>query len=103
IQNKVQEICGLLQSIRPVRDDKTVKTVSLIQYYIPYLEHIIQGHMGRRFLDRIDFLQSDIEVHSTVQSHRILFSRSEEHTTELQSRFDIVLRLLLEKDTTYYR
>src|SRR5207249_12109392 len=27
----------------------------------------------------------------------ILFSRSEEHTSELQSRFDLVCRLLLEK------
>src|SRR5699024_12574654 len=28
---------------------------------------------------------------------RLLFSRSEEHTSELQSRFDLVCRLLLEK------
>src|SRR5699024_12149028 len=33
------------------------------------------------------------------------FSRSEEHTSELQSRFDLVCRLLLEKRQrqTYYR
>src|SRR5699024_11230853 len=29
--------------------------------------------------------------------HRSLLSRSEEHTSELQSRFDLVCRLLLEK------
>src|SRR5207249_8623797 len=28
---------------------------------------------------------------------RVLFQRSEEHTSELQSRFDLVCRLLLEK------
>src|SRR5699024_12039215 len=31
----------------------------------------------------------------------ILFSRSEEHTSELQSRFDLVCRLLLEKKKQY--
>src|SRR5207249_3247075 len=29
--------------------------------------------------------------------HNIIFMRSEEHTSELQSRFDLVCRLLLEK------
>src|SRR5207249_6162296 len=29
--------------------------------------------------------------------HRVMRSRSEEHTSELQSRFDLVCRLLLEK------
>src|SRR5699024_12402489 len=40
------------------------------------------------------------EIHSYVQ-HTVppfsFFSRSEEHTSELQSRFDLVCRLLLEK------
>src|SRR5699024_12223008 len=31
-----------------------------------------------------------------------LFERSEEHTSELQSRFDLVCRLLLEKKTNSY-
>src|SRR5699024_12844495 len=30
------------------------------------------------------------------------FNRSEEHTSELQSRFDLVCRLLLEKKKTYH-
>src|SRR5437868_12736067 len=32
-----------------------------------------------------------------IASHTLIFSRSEEHTSELQSRFDLVCRLLLEK------
>src|SRR5207249_8761936 len=32
----------------------------------------------------------------------LLFPRSEEHTSELQSRFDLVCRLLLEKKKTPY-
>src|SRR5437868_8995268 len=32
-----------------------------------------------------------------VQNHRVIEVRSEEHTSELQSRFDLVCRLLLEK------
>src|SRR5207249_8426607 len=34
---------------------------------------------------------------SASASHRLLGVRSEEHTSELQSRFDLVCRLLLEK------
>src|SRR5438067_4249807 len=33
----------------------------------------------------------------TVVLHDVLIIRSEEHTSELQSRFDLVCRLLLEK------
>src|SRR5207249_11709485 len=33
--------------------------------------------------------------------HGLIRSRSEEHTSELQSRFDIVCRLLLEKKKTF--
>src|SRR5699024_11996428 len=35
-----------------------------------------------------------------IQYCSCLFSRSEEHTSELQSRFDLVCRLLLEKKKT---
>src|SRR5699024_11605517 len=37
---------------------------------------------------------TSIRLHSP---HHLRFCRSEEHTSELQSRFDIVCRLLLEK------
>src|SRR5699024_11468629 len=38
------------------------------------------------------------DLHNTIQIHRqYAMSRSEEHTSELQSRFDLVCRLRLEK------
>src|SRR5699024_12182977 len=43
---------------------------------------------------------SPLQVHMTLlqtASHAATHVRSEEHTSELQSRFDIVCRLLLEK------
>src|SRR5699024_11447822 len=39
--------------------------------------------------------------HSSTAYGRALLARSEEHTSELQSRFDLVCRLLLEKKNTY--
>src|SRR5699024_12582992 len=36
-------------------------------------------------------------LHGPPRSHRAARPRSEEHTSELQSRFDLVCRLLLEK------
>src|SRR5699024_11483476 len=43
----------------------------------------------------IEELKINIEV--TVPSETVLVSRSEEHTSELQSRFELVCRLLLDK------
>src|SRR5437868_7966441 len=37
---------------------------------------------------------------SLFQGFRIMAARSEEHTSELQSRFEVVCRLLLEKNNT---
>src|SRR5699024_12837971 len=37
------------------------------------------------------------------RGHRLWRARSEEHTSELQSRFDLVCRLLLEKKNTTWR
>src|SRR5207249_8485866 len=56
----------------------------------------------------LDFADSGLDIPSTTvvasrkysNSHRevvLRFLRSEEHTSELQSRFDLVCRLLLEK------
>src|SRR5699024_11411513 len=46
-------------------------------------------------------LTSDIVINIILQNHTLnpyeSYFRSEEHTSELQSRFDIVCRLLLEK------
>src|SRR5699024_11759879 len=38
---------------------------------------------------------------SLINLSRRVYRRSEEHTSELQSRFDLVCRLLLEKKKTY--
>src|SRR5699024_12185005 len=43
------------------------------------------------------FLMSFVHSSYITSSYRFLFSRSEEHTSELQSRFDLVCRLLLDK------
>src|SRR5207249_8953098 len=39
----------------------------------------------------------EVALDAAGEQHRVLEDRSEEHTSELQSRFDIVCRLLLEK------
>src|SRR5699024_547216 len=43
-----------------------------------------------------------IEFNIPYSSKRVDFIRSEEHTSELQSRFDLVCRLLLEKKKCMY-
>src|SRR5699024_5947760 len=42
----------------------------------------------------------DRKLFSKIRSDRLYKPRSEEHTSELQSRFDLVCRLLLEKKKT---
>src|SRR5437868_11061112 len=42
-------------------------------------------------------LADDRYIFSVAAKFRFVLSRSEEHTSELQSRFDLVCRLLLEK------
>src|SRR5699024_11878512 len=51
----------------------------------------IMGHLNR--------LQSLEQISSEERGHIVYYraNRSEEHTSELQSRFDLVCRLLLEK------
>src|SRR5207249_8288157 len=45
--------------------------------------------------------RSNLARQSGRYSGQLLCSRSEEHTSELQSRFDLVCRLLLEKKKQY--
>src|SRR5699024_12021341 len=47
------------------------------------------------------FFRNQSKVRVDVWSRETKFSRSEEHTSELQSRFDLVCRLLLEKKNTH--
>src|SRR5438067_9954797 len=44
-----------------------------------------------------------IDIVSATATRRDVFARSEEHTSELQSRFDLVCRLLLEKKNTKHK
>src|SRR5207249_9732287 len=65
----------------------------------------LQGAARRLVLDRVTSLAADQggaegrtrRDHSQVVAALLDRSRSEEHTSELQSRFDLVCRLLLEK------
>src|SRR5687768_18188356 len=41
------------------------------------------------------------QAHPPIPAHRVVNSRSEEHTSELQSRLHLVCRLLLEKKKKY--
>src|SRR5699024_7763653 len=53
--------------------------------------------IARIILMRIRLLFCEFLLHRVIQSvSSIVVSRSEEHTSELQSRFDLVCRLLLE-------
>src|SRR5207249_10094591 len=75
---------------------------------------IYQGDRRRHLLDSVDDLRlpvrdlhglRGVHDHPHAGDHEHLVVRSEEHTSELQSRFDLVCRLLLEKKkkiTIYY-
>src|SRR2546422_1559930 len=52
----------------------------------------------------LDFVNQDRLVHRIPEDkHEVAFGRSEEHTSELQSRLHLVCRLLLEKKKTTYK
>src|SRR5438445_7012688 len=52
---------------------------------------------GRRYLDGVSSLWVNLHGHRKRELDRALAARSEEHTSELQSRQYLVCRLLLEK------
>src|SRR5699024_12189420 len=49
------------------------------------------------FLEQLSSWAKDIHSQISRQLEHLSIQRSEEHTSELQSRFDLVCRLLLEK------
>src|SRR5699024_2240299 len=62
--------------------------------------HIDQVVIGSCTNGRLDDLRQAAEV---LKGRKVAEGvRSEEHTSELQSRFDLVCRLLLEKKKNYY-
>src|SRR5699024_11911646 len=74
---------GLMRSI-PQLDSKRGQKLHVIEGSVPSLENVPSGC---RFASRCAFA-TDLCLEK---------NRSEEHTSELQSRFDLVCRLLLEK------
>src|SRR5437868_8946620 len=54
-------------------------------------------------LDRAELPLAEVVVTEPLRPGREQVDRSEEHTSELQSRFDLVCRLLLEKKKTNKR
>src|SRR5699024_11454272 len=62
-----------------------------------YLEIVSRKSNGlKQLLDEL-FNMAKIEANEFLLKEELLDFRSEEHTSELQSRFDLVCRLLLEK------
>src|SRR5699024_12076336 len=61
---------------------------------LPFLMHLQTRQLGSMLKYRFTHLENKLKSASSTSA---LLSRSEEHTSELQSRFDLVCRLLLEK------
>src|SRR5438067_13019804 len=64
---------------------------TLFPYTTLFRSHVAHGPLGRRPRGR------DVVSRETTAALHRPTQRSEEHTSELQSRFDLVCRLLLEK------
>src|SRR5699024_12052065 len=93
-------LLGMLGSIVPI-------TAILGGYY--YIEQAIGEQTSYSFIDVLPYnpfawllslfiliIGAFIGIWGSVMSVRKFLKRSEEHTSELQSRFDLVCRLLLE-------
>src|SRR5437868_13221242 len=64
----------------------------------PYRARQIFSGMHARRLTSFDAMtELAKELRSSLKDRAVISTRSEEHTSELQSRFDLVCRLLLEK------
>src|SRR5206468_8583444 len=64
---------------------------------LPSLETISLRKAFNRSSNSPRYLAPAIMELRSIATRRLFFSRSEEHTSELQSRSDLVCRLLLEK------
>src|SRR5699024_12729795 len=71
------------------------------RYWLAFWEKLLQPVVtGVLVLMAISFIFGPLR--SVTLGQRLFTGRSEEHTSELQSRFDLVCRLLLEKKNTIY-
>src|SRR5690606_29929082 len=90
-----------LMTVRPFRaPHHTISDVALVGGGAnPQPGEISLAHNGVLFLDEMpEFKRSVLEVmRQPLEERKITISRSEEHTSELQSRENLVCRLLLEK------
>src|SRR3712207_6942135 len=69
---------------------------TLFPYTTLFRSEVVQHRCDRRVVNHLAVAQSDLEDEHRVPSPSSPF-RSEEHTSELQSRQYLVCRLLLEK------
>src|SRR5699024_11715526 len=74
-------------------NDPTFKGTDHTREFVPLFAYHNQIKEGSKMEVRNTFA----DVGATISENFNVTSRSEEHTSELQSRFDLVCRLLLEK------
>src|SRR5699024_11710911 len=90
--------------------EKTIYSCQVIEDWVDYNGHLNDAEYARIFSLSVDAFMKEIGITDefretnaysmfTLETHVCYLDemRSEEHTSELQSRFDIVCRLLLEK------
>src|SRR5438094_3607633 len=85
-ESEKSESCGLHDDSN-VRLEKRIRPLSFPQEF-------------SYFFSRLPLISAGSPIHNSKPSSahfRVLVSRSEEHTSELQSPYDLVCRLLLEK------
>src|SRR5699024_11416393 len=88
--------CNSLNVTRLELCDKVCSLFIISLLNFPYNTMIYQFKV-------IDYIYTKLFVTLYRHSQIVIFvTRSEEHTSELQSRFDLVCRLLLEKKNAYY-
>src|SRR5699024_11866433 len=79
-----------------LHDALPISVVVLVQSR-EHIQRLVQNVMVQAMLKLIVKLHLVVCVHVLFVMSAMVLVRSEEHTSELQSRFDLVCRLLLEK------
>src|SRR2546430_12774073 len=73
---------------------------TLFPYTTLFRSHDAEEHEANLAFETLDFSRVDADAELWEKVRRKLKSRSEEHTSELQSQSNLVCRLLLEKKKT---
>src|SRR5699024_8540140 len=111
ISHKLKELLSVSDSITVLRDGQTIETYQMKEKITE--NRIIKDMVGRDLSNiyppRKHYIENDLifeirnwSAYHPVDTerqilHNVNLHRSEEHTSELQSRFDLVCRLLLEQ------